>query len=44
MKDCKSTLTPFLSGVRLEDGGDTPLVDKHTIQKTSGEIFVSHTL
>jgi hypothetical protein len=25
--DCKSTLTPFLSGFRLEDGGDTPLVD-----------------
>ena len=23
----KSALTPFLLGVRLEDGGDTPLVD-----------------
>jgi hypothetical protein len=27
MIDCKSALTPFLLGVKLEDGGDTPLVD-----------------
>jgi hypothetical protein len=27
MTDCKSDLTPFLSGVKLEDGGETPLVD-----------------
>jgi hypothetical protein len=27
MKDCNSTLNTFLSGVRLEDGRDTPLVD-----------------
>jgi hypothetical protein len=27
MIDCNSALTPFLSGVKLEDGGDTPLVD-----------------
>eukprot|EP00253_Pinus_taeda_P026713 PITA_26713 len=27
MVDCKPAPTPFLSGVRLEDGGDTPLVD-----------------
>jgi hypothetical protein len=27
MKDYKSALTPFLSGARLEDGGDTPLVE-----------------
>eukprot|EP00253_Pinus_taeda_P028698 PITA_28698 len=27
MTDCKPALTPFLSGVRLKDGGDTPLVD-----------------
>jgi hypothetical protein len=26
MTDCKSTLTPFLSGVKLEDCRDTPLV------------------
>eukprot|EP00253_Pinus_taeda_P025347 PITA_25347 len=27
MTDYKPTPTPFLSGVRLEDGGDTPLID-----------------
>jgi hypothetical protein len=27
MTDCKSSPTPFLSGVKIEDGGDTPLVD-----------------
>jgi hypothetical protein len=29
MTDCKSALTPFLSGVKLEDGGEIPLVNKH---------------
>jgi hypothetical protein len=27
MKDCKSAPNPFLSRVKLEDGGETPLVD-----------------
>jgi len=27
MTNYKSSPTPFLSGIRLEDGGDTPLVD-----------------
>jgi hypothetical protein len=27
MIDCNYALNPFLSGVKLEDGGDTPLVD-----------------
>jgi hypothetical protein len=27
MTYCKTAPTPFLSGIRLEDGGDTPLVD-----------------
>jgi hypothetical protein len=27
MTDCKSSPTPFLSGVKLEDGGETPLVE-----------------
>jgi hypothetical protein len=27
MKDYKSSSTPFLSGVKLEDGGESPLVD-----------------
>jgi hypothetical protein len=28
MTYCKPSLTPFLSGVKIEDGGETPLVDK----------------
>jgi hypothetical protein len=27
MTDCKPSPTPFLSGFKLEDGGETPLVD-----------------
>jgi hypothetical protein len=27
MTECKYTLIPFLSGVKLEDGGDTPMVE-----------------
>jgi hypothetical protein len=27
MTDCKSAPTPLLSGIILEDGGDTPLMD-----------------
>jgi hypothetical protein len=27
MIECKYAPTPFLSGVRLEDGQDTPMVD-----------------
>ena len=27
MEDCKATPFPFLSGIRLEEGGSTPLVD-----------------
>eukprot|EP00253_Pinus_taeda_P011531 PITA_11531 len=27
MTNCKPSPNPFMSGVRLEDGGDTPLVD-----------------
>jgi hypothetical protein len=32
MADCKSSLTPFLSRVKLEDSGDTPLVE-YTLYK-----------
>ena len=28
MTDCKFSPTPFLSGFKLEDDGETPLVDK----------------
>ena len=27
MEDCKAAPYPFLSGIRLEEGGSTPLVD-----------------
>jgi hypothetical protein len=43
MTDCKSTPSPFLSGVKLEDGSETPLVD-NIVQTASGELVVSHTL
>jgi hypothetical protein len=39
MIDYKSAPTPFLSGVRLEDGGDTPLVD-NTLYKQLVGIFL----
>jgi hypothetical protein len=39
MKDCKSALTPFLSGVKLEDGGDTPLVDNTPYRQLVGRFF-----
>ena len=29
MTDCKSASTPFLLGVKLEDGGETPLLTTH---------------
>jgi hypothetical protein len=41
MTDCKSSPTPFLSGVRLEDGGDTPLVENTLYNTTCGEFVVS---
>jgi hypothetical protein len=39
MTDCKSALSPFLSGVILEDGGDTPLVE-NTLCINLVEIFM----
>jgi hypothetical protein len=33
MTDCKSAPTPFLSGVKLEDGMETPLVDNTLYRK-----------
>jgi hypothetical protein len=39
MIDCKSALTPFLLGVKLEDGGETPLVD-NTLYRQLVEIFL----
>jgi hypothetical protein len=39
MIDCKSTLNPFLSGFQLEDGGDTPLVDRTLYKQLVGSFF-----
>jgi hypothetical protein len=44
MTDCKSAPTPFLSGVRLEDGGDTPLVDNKLYRQLVGSLlYFTHT-
>eukprot|EP00253_Pinus_taeda_P008388 PITA_08388 len=43
MIDCKPTPTPFLSGVRLEDGGDTPLVYNTLYRQLVGSLlYLAH--
>jgi hypothetical protein len=43
MKDCKSALTPFLSGVKIEDGDDTPLVDNTLYKNLLGSfLYLTH--
>jgi hypothetical protein len=43
MIDCKSTPTPFLSGVKLEDGRDTPLVDNTLYRQLVGSLlYLTH--
>jgi hypothetical protein len=39
MTDCKSTPTPFLSGIKLEDGRETPLVDSTLYRQLVGSLF-----
>jgi hypothetical protein len=44
MTDCKSALTPFLSGIKLEDGGDTLFVDNTLYQQLVGSLlYLTHT-
>ena len=43
MTDCKSSPTPFLSGVKLEDGGETPLVDSTLYKQLVGRLlYLTH--
>jgi hypothetical protein len=43
MTDCKSSPTPFLLGFKLEDGGDTPLVDNTFYKQLVGSLlYLTH--
>jgi hypothetical protein len=43
MTDCKSAPTPFLSGVKLEDDRETPLVDNTLYIKLVGSLlYLTH--
>jgi hypothetical protein len=39
MTDCKSSLNPFLSEFKLEDGEETPLVDSTLYRQLVGSLF-----
>jgi hypothetical protein len=39
--DCKSVPTPFLSGIRLEDGEDTLLVDNTMYRQLVGSLMLA---
>jgi hypothetical protein len=44
MTDCKSAPAPLLSGIRLEDDGDTPLVDNALYRQLVGSLlYLIHT-
>eukprot|EP00253_Pinus_taeda_P019211 PITA_19211 len=43
MSDCKPTATPFLSGIKLENGKDTPLVDCTLYRQLVGSLlYLTH--
>jgi hypothetical protein len=43
MTDCKSSLTPFLSGVKHEDGKETPLVESTLYRHLVGSLlYLTH--
>jgi hypothetical protein len=43
MRDCKSASTPFLSGVKLEDGKETPLVENTLYKHLVGRfLYLTH--
>jgi hypothetical protein len=44
MTDCKSAPTPFLFGIKLEDGGDTPSMDNTLYRQLVGSLmYLTHT-
>jgi hypothetical protein len=44
LTDCKFSPTPFLSGIKLEDGRDTPLVDNTLYQNLVRSLmYLTHT-
>ena len=44
MKDCKPIKTPFLSGVKLEEAGSSPLVNNKLYRQLIGcFIYLTHT-
>ena len=43
MEDCKQALFPFLSGIILEEGGSTPLVDNTLFRQLIGSLlYLTH--
>ena len=43
MEDCKVAPCPFLSGIRLEEGGSTPLVDNTLYRYLIGSLlYLTH--
>ena len=43
MTDCKSSPTPFLSRVKLEDGGEIPLIDNTLYKQLVGSLlYLTH--
>ena len=44
MKDCKPSKTPFLSGVKLEEAGSSPMVDSTMYRQLIGcLLYLTHT-
>ena len=44
MKYCKPSKTPFLSGVKFEEAGSSPMVNNTLYRKLMGVFFILHTL
>ena len=45
MEDCKAASCPFLFGIRIEEGGSTPLVDKTIYRHLIGSLlYLTHSI